>query len=166
VVRAVRRDTRWAEIELGEILDQRLQTAVAISGVAEFGFAVEHDVGKGIANLSLIRFRDRVQRLIDQFADVVSAALPVDIVEICSLRKDKALAFHAPEETHLVVPVPPSRIFVMFVPDVADVLEEEEDQDKVLVFGRVDHTPEGVARGPSDPFYVVQCGLLSHGVLL
>jgi hypothetical protein len=55
---------------LGEILQQVLEAAVAVLGLAEIGLGVEVDVAEHAFELGLVGLLDPLQRDVDQLADI------------------------------------------------------------------------------------------------
>ena len=97
---------------------------------------------------------------VDQLADIVGVALPVDRLE------GSLLGQIEPLEPQLALnPLGVAAKFALVrrlvvEPQVTDVLPEQEDEDVILVLCRIDDAPEGVARLPRG---IVQAFLV-HGV--
>ncbi len=81
---------RFPEIEagLGEILEKGLEPTVAVLGLAEVRFRIEVDGAEKAAELALVGFFNRVERHVDQLADVLAA---------CGVRR----GCRSPRETRL-----------------------------------------------------------------
>src|SRR5437899_8815534 len=85
---------RRPEFKFGviEIFEQELEAAVVLLGLAEGGLGVEIDVAENVFKFSLVGVFDFLQGNIDEFADVRSVALGVEVVEVTLGRDDEALA--------------------------------------------------------------------------
>src|SRR5262249_53891889 len=86
-------------------------------------------------------------------ADIRLVASPVYRLEIGAFRHDEPLAAQsAPNSLHVVF-VLEMVVFDPVLPYVADVFEEEKDQDVVLVFRRVNDSAKDLAGFQGDGVY-------------
>ena len=162
---------------LVEILQQLLEAAVAVLGLAEIGLAVEVDVAEDAFQLGLVLLFDGVQGDVDQLADIGRVALFVEAVVIgqepvlhlarlmvlqLGIGEDEALALQPAADARVVVAVLLAVLFEVVVPEVGDVFQEQHHQDVVLVLRRIDNAPEGVACGPRRVVDVLLVDLSVH----
>jgi hypothetical protein len=147
-----------AQVEGGlrEILEQVAQPSVPVPRLAEIGLGIEADVAENAFQLRVVRLLDRLHDLVDQLPDVIAVAPFVEAVEIAEKGFDDGAVLVAQLELLQLEPLPiepaadaqiadlgrialvfRDELLVVLAPDVADVFEEQESED-VLVLGRVD----------------------------
>ena len=140
----------WPQVEGGlrEILEEVLQTAVAVLRPAEIRFRVEGDVAEDPLELGAVSILDVLQYDVDQFADVGFVALLVELPEARPLRHHEALGLEAATDAGLVAAVPLPVGLDVVVPEVRDVIQEQHHEDVVFVLAGVDDALEGFAGVP------------------
>ena len=157
-------DPRGAQIEtrIGEVLQQILEEAVALPGIAEQRLGVEVDVAKDVGQLGLVGQFDLLQGDVDQLAQVGRLTLAVEVVEAALGRQNEPLACQLALDAGLVVAELALVLCVMVLPDIRDVLHEQHDEQIVLVVAGIDGAAKGIAGTPEDSVDLVLLDLAGH----
>ena len=115
-----------AHVQFGlvEIFQQHFQAAIAISGFAEIGLAVEVYVAENIFEFLFVLRFNRLQRDIDELANIGFRAPFIEVVKAAALWQDKTLVFQPAPDALIVAAVSFLIFLVVIFPDIGDVFEE------------------------------------------
>ena len=138
------------EVEAGlvKVGDKVLEQAVALFGRTKAGFVVEVDAPEHPFELGAVSVFNAGQDAVDEVAEVMVGAVGDDVVEGGAFGHHEPLAAELALEQRFVVSVLGAELLTLVIPDVGEVLEEEEHKDVILVLGAVDGATEGVAGAP------------------
>jgi hypothetical protein len=127
-----------------------LQARVAFLCPAQIALRIEIDIAENAFQLLAVGVLNGIERDIDQFADIGSAALIVEGIKIAVVREYEALTCHTAADALLILAILLAIQRVMIVPHIRNIFEEQHYQDIVFVLGRIDRAPERVTGAPEN----------------
>ncbi len=104
------------KLRLVEILQQHLQAAVAIFGLAEVGLAIEVDIAKHSFKLGLIGFFYCIERYVNQLAYIGLVTLLMEIIETGAFWENKTLTFQFSPDTNIIITILLTVFFITILP--------------------------------------------------